>query len=351
MSVSGRSWLISSAPRLSWQPRRAFRSDHHRPGRRGAGSRNMILRTAASRVTWPHGRAPPPRPARRATTRPPRGAWRAAGRVAGPAARGDHPDHRAGAPLGDQRDGAGEALERAFAPERLAAVALLVNSPGGSPTQSALVADRIRGLAAEKGVPVLAFCEDVAASGGYWLACAADEIYAHPTSLVGSIGVISQGFGLDGLIERFGVQRRLYTAGDSKSRLDPFLPEKPEDVEWLRGPAGPAAHDVQGVGHARGAAIASARTPSCSRARSGPERRPSSSGWSTGWAPLGACSTERFPDAELVPVEGRKPLLARLGLGPPGGRDQRDRRGRPAWDLPRRPRSGPHGRGTVCSAV
>ena len=126
-------------------------------------------------------------------------------------------------------------LERAFAPDGLAAVALLVNSPGGSPTQSALVADRIRGLAAEAEVPVLAFCEDVAASGGYWLACAADEIYAHPTSLVGSIGVISQGFGLDGLIERFGVQRRLYTAGTSKSRLDPFLPEKAEDVEWLRG--------------------------------------------------------------------------------------------------------------------
>ena len=83
-------------------------------------------------------------------------------------------------------------LERAFAPDGLAAVALLVNSPGGSPTQSALVADRVRGLADEKGVPVLAFCEDVAASGGYWLACAADEIYAHATSIVGSIGVVSQ---------------------------------------------------------------------------------------------------------------------------------------------------------------
>src|SRR5689334_1547431 len=98
-------------------------------------------------------------------------------------------------------------LERAFDRDRLAAVALLINSPGGSPTQSALVADRIRGLADEHGVPVLAFCEDVAASGGYWLACAADEIYAHPTSLVGSIGVISQGFGLDGLIERFEIGR------------------------------------------------------------------------------------------------------------------------------------------------
>src|SRR5919106_5822304 len=126
-------------------------------------------------------------------------------------------------------------IERAFAPERLAAVALLVNSPGGSPTQSALVADRIRGLAAEKGVPVLAFCEDVAASGGYWLACAGDEIIAHPTSLVGSIGVVSRGFGLHGLLERFGIERRLYTAGANKARLDPFLPEDGRDVEWLRG--------------------------------------------------------------------------------------------------------------------
>src|ERR687896_1417349 len=125
-------------------------------------------------------------------------------------------------------------LTRAFGYDRLRAVALSINSPGGSATQSALVADRIRGLADHKHVPVLAFCEDVAASGGYWLACAADEIVAHPTSLVGSIGVVSQGFGLDGLIERFGVQRRLYTAGKSKSRLDPFLPEKPEDVDWLR---------------------------------------------------------------------------------------------------------------------
>ena len=126
-------------------------------------------------------------------------------------------------------------LERAFTRENLAAVALLINSPGGSPTQSALVADRIRGLADEHEVPVLAFCEDVAASGGYWLACAADEIYAHPTSIVGSIGVVSQSFGLEGLLQRIGVERRLYTAGQAKARLDPFLPEKPEDVEWLRG--------------------------------------------------------------------------------------------------------------------
>src|SRR4249919_2363005 len=126
-------------------------------------------------------------------------------------------------------------LERAFAPERLAAVALLVNSPGGSPTQSALVADRIRGLADEHDVPVIAFCEDVAASGGYWLACAADEIYAHPTSMVGSIGVVTRGFGMSGLLERLGIERRLHTAGENKARLDPFLPEDPDDVAWLTG--------------------------------------------------------------------------------------------------------------------
>src|SRR3954463_1490751 len=127
------------------------------------------------------------------------------------------------------------ALTRAFGHDRLKAVALLVNSPGGAPTQSGLVAERIRQLADEKGVPVLAFCEDVAASGGYWLACAADEIYAHRTSMVGSIGVITAGFGLTGLLERFGVERRVYTAGEHKHRLDPFSPVKDEDIAWLKG--------------------------------------------------------------------------------------------------------------------
>jgi signal peptide peptidase SppA len=207
-------------------------------------------------------------------------------------------------------------IERAFAPERLAAVALLVNSPGGSPTQSALVADRIRGLAAEKGVPVLAFCEDVAASGGYWLACAADEIYAHPTSLVGSIGVISHGFGLDGLIERFGVQRRLYTAGVSKSRLDPFLPEKQEDVAWLR--------DLQDQLHTMFQEWVVARRGD--RLREKDElftgeiwtgAKAVELGLVDGLGTARAVLGERFPDADLVPVGGRKSLLARLGLTPP----------------------------------
>jgi signal peptide peptidase SppA len=207
-------------------------------------------------------------------------------------------------------------IERAFAPERLAAVALLVNSPGGSPTQSALVGDRIRGLAEEKGVPVLAFCEDVAASGGYWLACAADEIYAHPTSIVGSIGVISHGFGLDGLIERFGVQRRLYTAGESKSRLDPFLPEKQEDVAWLR--------DLQDQLHAMFKEWVQARRGD--RLRETNElftgeiwtgAKAVELGLVDGLGTARAVLGERFPDADLVPVEGRKPLLARLGLATP----------------------------------
>ncbi len=125
------------------------------------------------------------------------------------------------------------ALERAFASRHLAAVALAINSPGGSPVQSALLFGRIRQLADEKGVPVFAFAEDVAASGGYWLALAGDEIYAEETSLLGSIGVVSAGFGLARLLDRLGVDRRLYTAGDNKSLLDPFLPENPSDVARL----------------------------------------------------------------------------------------------------------------------
>ena len=126
------------------------------------------------------------------------------------------------------------AIDRAFAPRRLAAVALSVNSPGGSPVQSALIAKRIRARAEERGVPVLAFAEDVAASGGYWLACAGDEIFADENSIVGSIGVIAAGFGFVDLIARHGIERRVHTAGARKGMLDPFRPEDPEEVERLR---------------------------------------------------------------------------------------------------------------------
>ena len=125
------------------------------------------------------------------------------------------------------------ALERAFAMSRLSGVALAINSPGGSPVQSALLFRRIRQLAEEKGVPVFAFAEDVAASGGYWLALAGDEIYAEEASLLGSIGVVSAGFGVARLIDRLGIERRLHTAGERKSLLDPFLPEEPADVARL----------------------------------------------------------------------------------------------------------------------
>ena len=126
-------------------------------------------------------------------------------------------------------------IERAFSLPGVKAVALAINSPGGSPVQSSLIARRIRQLAAEKKVPVVAFAEDVAASGGYWLACAADEIYADASSIVGSIGVIAASFGFAEMIEKIGVKRRIYTAGDRKSILDPFRPENPEDVERLKG--------------------------------------------------------------------------------------------------------------------
>ncbi len=129
----------------------------------------------------------------------------------------------------------GRAIERAFNLRGAVAVAIVVNSPGGSPVQSALLFRRIRQLADEKAIPVVAFAEDVAASGGYWLALAGDEIFVEETSLVGSIGVISAGFGLTELIKRLGIERRLYTAGTHKSLLDPFQPVDPDDVERLTG--------------------------------------------------------------------------------------------------------------------
>lgn len=124
-------------------------------------------------------------------------------------------------------------LEKAFGMAKAPAVALVINSPGGSAAQSQLIGKLIRQLAAEKEKPVYAFVEDVAASGGYWLACAADEIYAQETSIVGSIGVISAGFGFEDFIDRHQIKRRLYTSGRDKSLLDPFLPEKPGDIARL----------------------------------------------------------------------------------------------------------------------
>jgi signal peptide peptidase SppA len=132
-------------------------------------------------------------------------------------------------------------LERTFGLFNLKAVAIVINSPGGSAAQSSLIANRIRTLAAEKEIKVTAFAEDLAASGGYWLACAGDEIYADDNSIVGSIGVIHSNFGFPELLERLGIERRLHTSGKNKAMLDPFSPEKKEDVKHLK--------KVQGVIH------------------------------------------------------------------------------------------------------
>jgi serine protease SohB len=130
--------------------------------------------------------------------------------------------------------GMARTLDRVFAVRNAAAVALSINSPGGSPAQSHLIFRRIRELAEEKQRRVIAFVEDAAASGGYMIACAADEIIADPNSIVGSIGVVGGSFGFDKLIAKIGIERRLYTSGEHKATLDPFLPENPDDVARLK---------------------------------------------------------------------------------------------------------------------
>jgi signal peptide peptidase SppA len=149
---------------------------------------------------------------------------RLVGVIGGPSLRG----------TGMSLHGLNSALERAFKVRGAKAVALVINCPGGSPVQSALIAERIRALAADKQLPVLAFIEDVGASGGYWLALAADEIFADARSIVGSIGVIHAGFGFNEAIARLGIERRVYTAGAKKALLDPFRPKDPEDVARLQ---------------------------------------------------------------------------------------------------------------------
>ncbi len=130
--------------------------------------------------------------------------------------------------------GVARVLERAFSFRNAKAVALVINSPGGSPVQSRQIYLRIRQLAAEKKLPVLVFVEDVAASGGYMIACAGDEIFCDPSSILGSIGVVGGTFGFQEAIKRLGIERRLYTAGEHKAMLDPFLPENPDDVARLK---------------------------------------------------------------------------------------------------------------------
>lgn len=203
-------------------------------------------------------------------------------------------------------------LKRAFDTERLKAVVLVINSPGGSPAQSEYIAERIRQLSSEKGVRVLAFCEDIAASGGYWIACAADEIYAAHTSMVGSIGVVSTGFGWQELINRFGVERRVYTAGENKSRLDPFQGEKPEDVAWLRSLQEDLhATFITWVRQRRGAKLVGTDADLFS-GDVWIGRGAVAVGLVDGIGVLRSVIAERFPDAELEVIASPKPLLARL---------------------------------------
>ncbi|QTI69771.1 S49 family peptidase [Gordonia polyisoprenivorans] len=203
-------------------------------------------------------------------------------------------------------------LTRAFGIEHLRAVVIVINSPGGSPTQSEYIAERIRQLASEKGVRVLAFCEDVVASGGYWIACAADEIYAAHTSLVGSIGVVSSGFGFVDVLGRLGVERRLYSAGENKVRLDSFSPEKADDVEWLQG-LQHQLHEtfIRWVRQRRGKRLA-ADEDVLFTGDVWIGERAAELGLVDGIGVMRSVVAEHYPDAEITVVDAPKPLLARI---------------------------------------
>ena len=181
-------------------------------------------------------------------------------------------------------------LDRAFGMSNIRAVALAINSPGGAAVQSHLIFKRIRALADEKKVPVFAFVEDVAASGGYMIACAADEIVCDASSIVGSIGVVGASFGFDRLIEKIGVERRVYTAGDRKVMLDPFQPEKPEDVERLHA-IQRDIHDsfIELVKSRRGDQARQPRNRPCFPASIGPVEGAANSAWSMPSAICAAC--------------------------------------------------------------
>jgi signal peptide peptidase SppA len=216
-------------------------------------------------------------------------------------------------------------LARAFRLPNLVAVALQINSPGGAAVQSSLIASRIRDLAAERKVPVFAFCEDVAASGGYWLACAGDEIWCDAGSILGSIGVVTSGFGLHALLERFGVRRRLYTSGDKKAMLDPFSPEKPEDEARLAAiQAEIHAEFIAWVKARRGAKLA-ADDATLFSGEFWTGRRALALGLADGIGELRATMRARFGEKvrlRLVTLE-RRGLLQRLmpGLAAPAAED------------------------------
>ncbi len=204
-------------------------------------------------------------------------------------------------------------IEKAFSRGKPAAVALQINSPGGSPVQSSLIGARIRRLAEEKEIPVIAFVEDVAASGGYWLAAAADEIYGDACSVVGSIGVISASFGAHELIGRYGIERRVYTAGKSKSMLDPFRPENEEDVARLKD----LLEDIHGTFKAHVSARRGGKLPEDRDLFTGEvwlARKATELGLIDGIGHLKPMMQERFGEkVRFRRYEIRKPWLARFG--------------------------------------
>jgi signal peptide peptidase SppA len=207
-------------------------------------------------------------------------------------------------------------LRRAFTMRGAKAVALAINSPGGSPVQSALIGQRIRLFAQEKDLKVIAFVEDVAASGGYWLACAADEIIADPHSIVGSIGVISAGFGFQDLIARIGVERRLHTSGERKSMLDPFRPERPEDVERLGRLQAEIHEGFKQWVRERRAGKLKAEEPVLFSGEFWTGRRGLELGLVDGMGELRGTLQARYGAKVHLPVIGqRRRLLSRLGLG------------------------------------
>jgi signal peptide peptidase SppA len=209
------------------------------------------------------------------------------------------------------------AIERAFR-GRLAAVALAINSPGGSPVQSDLIARRIREAAEKRKVPVIAFAEDIAASGGYWLACAADEIYAAPSSLVGSIGVISSGFGFPVMLQRMGAERRVHTTGPLKGMLDPFRPEAPEDIERLEAIQADVHGEFKDMVRARRGAKPKADEAELFSGAIWSGREALARGLVDGLGDLRSVMIGRFgADVRLRPIGGRRGLLQRrLGVSP-----------------------------------
>jgi signal peptide peptidase SppA len=208
-------------------------------------------------------------------------------------------------------------LQRAVKTRGAKALALVINSPGGAPVQSALIGERIRALAADHELPVIAFVEDVGASGGYWLALAADEIYADPRSIVGSIGVISSSFGFHEAIQRLGIERRVHTAGSMKGALDPFRPQNPVEVERLEAILGEIHTDFkEWVRHRRGAKLTAA-DDEIFEGQFWTGRRALALGLIDGLGGLHAVLRERFGDRVRLPqfTPGKAWWQRRLRLG------------------------------------